>query len=490
VCGWLTKMIETGHERRVMRHPYVVSNPNSRPTRRMTRGRIAAAVASSASHDLRTPLATVLGMSELLAKTDLTPRQASYASAIRRAGEAMLAVIEAQREWGEAVAAARPTTKSDATKGALSGRRVLVVDDSDESHDVIAAFLEDTGASVFRARDGAASVDVLRRERFDLVLMDMHLTGMDGIATTRAIRRGERDRRERSVPIVAVSADASAQSARRALAAGCAAYVSKPTDRGTLVDMIVTHVAPSSTVAPPSALPHLLPKFVSNRERDLVALREALAGGRFDAIAEIGHKLHGNGASYGFPHLSALGRDLEAAARAERHEAIADCLEQLTDAVVELRLQVPDGDGAARPRSGTRIRIEGPPLVLIVDDFEDSRAMYAAHFRDEGFDVVEAADGATAVARARESKPAVVVMDLSLPGMDGWDAIRALKSDEATRDVPVLALTGHSGASDEEGAREAGCDAFVAKPCLPSALLAKVSELIDRSGVAQSASPR
>jgi CheY-like chemotaxis protein len=118
------------------------------------------------------------------------------------------------------------------------------------------------------------------------------------------------------------------------------------------------------------------------------------------------------------------------------------------------------------------------PLVLVVDDFEDNRAMYAEYLAYSGYSVEQAADGEEAVKLAQDLLPDVVVMDLSLPVMDGWEATRRLKADERTRRIPVIALTGHALASHSRGAREAGCDAFLAKPCLPEKLVEKVEELI------------
>jgi CheY-like chemotaxis protein len=118
------------------------------------------------------------------------------------------------------------------------------------------------------------------------------------------------------------------------------------------------------------------------------------------------------------------------------------------------------------------------PLVLVVDDFEDNRAMYAEYLVYSGYSVEQAADGEQAVKLAQDLLPDVVVMDLSLPIMDGWEATRRLKADERTRRIPVIALTGHALASHSLGAREAGCDAFLAKPCLPEKLVEKVEELI------------
>jgi CheY-like chemotaxis protein len=116
------------------------------------------------------------------------------------------------------------------------------------------------------------------------------------------------------------------------------------------------------------------------------------------------------------------------------------------------------------------------PLVLIVDDFEDNRAMYVEYLEFHGFRVAEAVNGEEAVARTLELMPSIVVMDLSLPVMDGWEATRRLKANPRTKNIIVIALTGHAEPSHAKKARDAGCDDFVPKPCLPEQLVAKVRE--------------
>jgi two-component system cell cycle response regulator DivK len=118
--------------------------------------------------------------------------------------------------------------------------------------------------------------------------------------------------------------------------------------------------------------------------------------------------------------------------------------------------------------------------VLIVDDFEDNRTMYAEFLRYSGFEVVEAANGLEAIEKARAHLPHLVVMDLSLPVLDGWEATRRLKGDPATSHIPIIALTGHALEGHSQGARAAGCDGFLAKPCLPETLLETVEELLSR----------
>lgn len=123
------------------------------------------------------------------------------------------------------------------------------------------------------------------------------------------------------------------------------------------------------------------------------------------------------------------------------------------------------------------------PLVLIVEDYEDAREMYAAYLQFSGYRVAEAANGVEAVEQAQELMPDIILMDLALPKMDGWEATRRLKKDERTRDIPIVALTGHALAGHAEGARQAGCDAFITKPCLPDALVAEIKRVLSaRSG--------
>ena len=126
-----------------------------------------------------------------------------------------------------------------------------------------------------------------------------------------------------------------------------------------------------------------------------------------------------------------------------------------------------------------KAKIREQPLVLVVEDYQDAREMYAAYLQFSGFDVAEAGNGIEAIEKTVELLPDIVLMDLALPRMDGWEATRRLKNDERTRHIPIVALTGHALAGHAEGAREAGCDAFVTKPCLPDALVAEIKRLLD-----------
>ena len=120
--------------------------------------------------------------------------------------------------------------------------------------------------------------------------------------------------------------------------------------------------------------------------------------------------------------------------------------------------------------------------ILLVEDNELNRDMLSRGLARQGYQVVQAVDGGEAIARARDSAPDLILMDLSLPVIDGWEATRRLKADEATRRIPVIALTAHAMAGDREQAMAAGCDDFDTKPVELPRLLEKMAALLGASG--------
>lgn len=115
-----------------------------------------------------------------------------------------------------------------------------------------------------------------------------------------------------------------------------------------------------------------------------------------------------------------------------------------------------------------------PATVLLVEDHVDSRQMYAEFLRPE-FNVVEADDGVGALQLMQQQRPDIVVTDLALPRMDGFELVERMRADERLRDVPVIALSGYSGAEYEDRARQAGSDLVLQKPCLPDELARAVA---------------
>jgi len=120
------------------------------------------------------------------------------------------------------------------------------------------------------------------------------------------------------------------------------------------------------------------------------------------------------------------------------------------------------------------------PYILVVDDSSDGREMLAEYLTFRGLSVIEAANGETAIDLVHKRRPAVILMDLQMPGIGGWDATRQLKANPATRDIIVIAMTARVLTPEEAIARQAGCDAFVAKPYDITAVADGIIEVLER----------
>ena len=116
--------------------------------------------------------------------------------------------------------------------------------------------------------------------------------------------------------------------------------------------------------------------------------------------------------------------------------------------------------------------------ILLVEDQEMNRDMLARRLKKRGYEVSIAVDGAEGVEKARAESPDLILMDMSLPVMDGWEATRTLKADEATQAIPVIALTAHAMSTDREKALEAGCDAYETKPVELPRLIETMEKLL------------
>jgi CheY-like chemotaxis protein len=119
-------------------------------------------------------------------------------------------------------------------------------------------------------------------------------------------------------------------------------------------------------------------------------------------------------------------------------------------------------------------------LVLVVDDYADVREMYADYLKFEGFRVTTAATGPEALESARAERPDVILMDVTMPGMDGFTATEHIKEDPALASIPVLILTAHVFAEYEAKAQAVGCNGFIRKPCLPDELARAVRAALRR----------
>jgi CheY-like chemotaxis protein len=122
------------------------------------------------------------------------------------------------------------------------------------------------------------------------------------------------------------------------------------------------------------------------------------------------------------------------------------------------------------------------PKILVVEDNEMNRDMLTRRLARRGFETAVAVDGDEGLARARSERPDLILMDMSLPALDGWEATRRLKAAPETRSIPVIALTAHAMADDRERALDAGCDDYDTKPVEFAGLLEKIEALLSHAG--------
>jgi len=133
-------------------------------------------------------------------------------------------------------------------------------------------------------------------------------------------------------------------------------------------------------------------------------------------------------------------------------------------------------------KEGIEMAEATPPLVLVVDNAAGARALFGEYLEYLGFRVETAANGADAVASAHREWPAIIIMDLAMPGGDGWQAIKQLKSDPLTAEIPIVALSAHAFGEELQRTLEAGADLCLSKPCLPSQLARVIRAMLVKRG--------
>jgi signal transduction histidine kinase/CheY-like chemotaxis protein len=234
-------------------------------------------------------------------------------------------------ELGEASAPTTPpaTLPAVAAKPAES-LRILVADDSEDNRAVMRAYLQQSPYVVDFVEDGASALEKLQTGRYDLALMDVHMPRMDGYDAVRAFREHERARNLPPLPVLALTADAFKEAVEKSLAAGFTMHLAKPIRKATLLEAIARHEQAHAKSAPTAKLDvvvdedlaAIVPKFLSNVRRNPSAIAAALARGDFGAIRSLGHNMKGTGGSFGLPQISAIGDQLERAAKEQNADAV------------------------------------------------------------------------------------------------------------------------------------------------------------------------
>ena len=220
--------------------------------------------------------------------------------------------------------------------------RILIAEDSPDSRLLLNAYLQGADHRVIFVEHGRQAIEKFETEKFDLVLMDMHMPVMDGFTATRALRQYEQEHNLPRTPIIAITANARPEDIRATRAAGCDAHLSKPVSKGSLLAAIEIYgrqrknadridMQERIKIKVPAGLDDLTPQYLDDRRSEFANLDQALRRSDFQQIRTIAHNLKGTGSSYGFEELTTLGAAMEISAKQENAGALKKQLAALEE---------------------------------------------------------------------------------------------------------------------------------------------------------------
>jgi CheY-like chemotaxis protein len=244
----------------------------------------------------------------------------------------------------------KPQNATEELERRIAGMKILLADDSEDNRFLVTAYLQGTGCSIDSAENGVEAVELFRRNRYDVVVMDGEMPVMDGYTAVREIRRLESENdldgaETRKTPIFAFTAHAFADRSAMAFDAGYTHLLTKPLRRVTLLESLAKYgatqgpSAPSASGADDVDLSDAVPGYIEKRRVDLSSCYSALARGDLARIATIGHKMKGTGAGYGFPFLTEIGGRIEAAARDGNAEELKVTIDELSSWLGRLQIE-------------------------------------------------------------------------------------------------------------------------------------------------------
>ncbi len=376
--------------------------------------------------------------------------------------------IESDAAHTSAPRAATPLPAADAPD---RKHRVLVVDDDPMVQQLLKAQLEEDGMEVRIVTDGAGVLGTARKERPDVIVLDIRLPKLDGWSVLEALKS---DPGLRDVPVVILSIE---EERARGFSLGAFDYLVKPVEPDRLAAVIRNAVSPAAgevlVVDDDAEMRALVARrlteegftvaHVANGEEALLRVRVAPPAvmildlvmpevDGFEVLARV------RAAGHQFPVVVLTGKDLTSSELAELRQAVSRVIHKsgrsLDDVLQETRRAV------KRRRA---VRAASRPKVLYVEDMAQNRDIVRRYLADT-FELFEAVDGEEGIETARKVRPEVILMDLSLPRLDGWSAIALIKKDPSISHIPVIALTAHAAADDRERATKAGCVDYVTKP--------------------------
>jgi CheY-like chemotaxis protein len=392
----------------------------------------------------------------------------------------------------------------------LVGRRVLLVEDNEVNRFLATELLTELGIDVAIATNGQECVDRANGEVFDLVLMDIQMPVMDGLTATRLLR-GES--RFKSLPIIAMTAHAMMGDRERSLQAGMNDHLTKPINPETLKETLVRWMPAKFTAQPmiekerrpavtssdevpehlppfdiPAALarangkPKLLRKMIlSFRDQFKSAgaeLRQQIAEGKTEEAGRLAHTLKGVAATLEAKDLASISADIEQALREGLMDGLEGLIKNLEGALAPAIAAADTLDRRVAPPEPVSTPEKTDMRILLVDDQSTYLELLKDSFGSHT-ELLYARDGLTALKLAAARVPDLILLDVIMAGIDGYEVFDRLKAEPITRDIPVIFLTGLGSVAEEtKGLAMGACD-YVTKPINPVAVRTRVTHQVE-----------
>jgi CheY-like chemotaxis protein/signal transduction histidine kinase len=363
---------------------------------------------------------------------------------------------------------------------------VLIVDDDAMVQQLVGGHLERAGFRVAHASDGVEALLVARAQRPSAILLDIHLPKLDGWSVLGALKA---DAALAKIPVIILSVE---EDRARGFSFGACDYLVKPVEGDQLVTAVRRGMGSSTgdilVVDDDAHTRELVSRtlraagFVSAEARDgdeailkARVLKPALM--LLDLVMpqvdgfEVLRALRASGSE--IPVIVLTGKQLSLEEQRMLREGMARVVQKGGLALERLVEDIGNTLLLRGATSGMKL-----PRILYVEDSAQNRDIVRRYLQGE-YEILEAEDGEHGLERARRELPALILMDLSLPRIDGWEATRRLKGDPATKHIPVVALTAHASAEDQARARAAGCEGYLTKPIEREVLLMNIQRHLD-----------
>lgn len=435
-----------------------------------------------------------------------------YLSKPVRQDRLLACLLSTQHSWRQPTEGYSPS----ANNADLDGRRVLLAEDNYVNQEVALGMLEGMGCKVDVADNGQLAIDEVAQTEYALILMDCHMPVVDGFEATKAIRQAEKRLQRDPVPIIALTADVQKGIDMQCRSVGMNDYLSKPFRQEKLAEIIQKWLAPfphavdnsASDTVPSESWSNVIDSSVIERLRELGKTRNKDVVGKvaglflddaaktlsqlahaiqkcdLDAVRQTAHSFKSASANLGAMQLSHACAELEAAARDARADVItprfADVEHAAEQAIAAIE-SLTSSTSEVAPSHARETVAHNAKRILVVDDDPGFRLTAAEVLRAEGFSANEAASGEQALVLAERQQPDLILLDAIMHGADGFDICRQLRTNQSTRDIPIVMVTGLDDGKSVDRAFDVGATGFTTKPVNYSSLVQHVRFILRAS---------